>query len=260
MSLDKDFFLLDLPIYKPSYKEGELYGYSTDKRKRNTLKLLTETSKGYCMYCYNRIEVNGNNYAHIEHGIEKHNAERLEDCIINLGLACSKCNQSYKGTGGKDRKLTKKKIEKLNQCTCEAETCRTACKTFQQCRKYYVNRWKIILQPFGVANRNKIPYCIQFNLLTGEYIVSEKEQYTEEDREFINAHIDFFGLNDVQRRNRELAIYCKNVMLEQSILKGITVNHLIVELFRERLECIPLEKAIKVCEIVFMSLSQAQYT
>lgn len=260
MSLDKDFFLLDLPIYRPEYKENELYGYSNDNIKKRTRKLLIETSKEYCMYCYNRIVINGNNYGHIEHGVEKYNAKCLENCVMNLGIACSKCNQSYKSCNEKNRKLTPNKIQKLEQCICDSGKCRKPCKAFQQCRKYYVNKWKIILQPFGVENKKKIPYRIQFNLLTGEYIANQHEIYTQEDKEFILSHIDFFGLNEVKRRNKELAIYCKNVMLEHSILKEITVNHLIVELFRERLESIPLEKAIKVCEVVYFSLTQVQNT
>jgi len=258
--MQKDFFLLDLPIYKPEYKENVEYGWSSDKKKRNTLDLLTETTKGYCMYCFNRVEVNGNNYAHIEHGIERKNTEQLKDCVPNLGLACSKCNQSYKSQGEQTRKLTSGQKKKLEACTCNTKTCRDACDTFKYCRNYYVRKWKIILQPFGVESKEKVPYKIQFNLLSGQFIASEKERYTQEDIDFINEHINFFGLNDVQRRNKELAIYCKNVIAEHSILKEITVNHLIIELFRERLESITLEKAIKVCELVYQLLLQAQCT
>lgn len=261
--MQEDFFLLDLPIYKPIYKENTVYGYSSDKKKQNTIELLTETSNGYCMYCYNRVVINGNNYAHIEHGIEKKNTKCLEDCVPNLGLACSKCNQSYKGKGEKERNLTARQKQKLNACKCESENCKAVCKTFQHCRNYYVKKWRIILQPFGVERverRKRVLYKIQFNLLTGEYIASEKENYSERDIEFIKQHINFFGLNDVERRNKELAIYCKNVIAEKSLLKGITVNHLVVELFREKLESIPLEKAIKVCERIYIMLLHAQYT
>lgn len=255
--MDKDFFLLDIPVFEPDYEEKKVYGHSTDVRKRNTLELLTKTSKGYCMYCFNRIVVNGNNYAHIEHGIEKFNSEKLVDCLPNLGLACSKCNQSYKSRGEKERKLTKVQVKKLDSCT--GDICKTMCNEFSYCRKRYTQKWKIILQPFGVENRNKISYKLQFNLLTGEYIENQMEQYSEEDRAFIKAHIDFFGLNDVERRNKELGIYCKNVIDERTLLRGITVNHLVVELFREKLQILPLDKAIKVCETVYVMLTQVQY-
>lgn len=254
-----DLFLLDLPIYKPVYAKEKKYGFY-GQEKKNTLALLTDLSHGYCMYCFNRIVINGNHYGQIEHGIERKIAKQLVNCVPNLGLACSKCNQSYKSIGEKQRKLTPNQIEKLKECTCNAGNCKEICDTFSTCRKYYMKKWKIILQPFGYQNRNKVLYKIQFNLLTGEYIPNENELYSEEDKSFIEAHIKFFGLNDVARRNKELAIYCKNVIAEQSILDGITVNHLIVELFRKKLAGIPLEKAIRICEIVYNQLLLAQYT
>lgn len=258
--MEEDFFLIDMPIFQPKYEKDKIYGHSTIKRKNNTIELLTEETKGYCMYCFNRIEVNGNNYGHIEHGIEVSNSKTLEDCVPNLGLSCNKCNQSYKSRNEGKRKLTRTQKKDIESCVCSAEKCKSMCSTFSACRKAYVEKWKIILQPFGVENENHVPYSIQFNLLTGEFKAKENQGYSDEDKNFIDSHIKFFGLNDVQRRNKELAIYCKNVISENSILRGITVNHLVVELFREKLSGLSLENAIKVCKTVYIALLQAQYT
>lgn len=169
--MEEDFFLIDMPIFQPKYEKDKIYGHSTIKRKNNTIELLTEESKGYCMYCFNRIEVNGNNYGHIEHGIEVSNSKTLEDCVPNLGLSCNKCNQSYKSRNEGKRKLTRTQKKDIESCVCSAE------------------KWKIILQPFGVENENHVPYSIQFNLLTGEFKAKENQGYSDEDKNFRDFHL-----------------------------------------------------------------------
>ena len=91
-----DIFLIEIPIFKPKYKRWKKYGYKNSTEKENLKNVLEECSNGYCMYCYTRIRVDGKFYANLEHAIEKNNSKKLVECIPNIGLACSVCNQSLK--------------------------------------------------------------------------------------------------------------------------------------------------------------------
>lgn len=55
-----------MPNFEPEYKNDTLYGYK-GKGGENLKALLTETSKGYCMYCYTRILVDRKNFGNLEH-------------------------------------------------------------------------------------------------------------------------------------------------------------------------------------------------
>lgn len=60
------------------------------------------------MYCYTRIRIDGKFYANLEHAIEKNNSKKLVECVPNIGLACSVCNQSLKKRGENNRRLSQK--------------------------------------------------------------------------------------------------------------------------------------------------------
>lgn len=53
------------------------------------------------MYCYTRIRVDNKLYANLEHAIEKNNSDKLIECVPNIGLSCSVCNQTFKRIGEK---------------------------------------------------------------------------------------------------------------------------------------------------------------
>lgn len=84
-----------MPNFEPEYKNDTLYGYK-GKGGENLKALLTETSKGYCMYCYTRILVDRKNFGNLEHSIEKINCTKLVNCSANISITCSKCNLSFK--------------------------------------------------------------------------------------------------------------------------------------------------------------------
>ena len=76
--------------------------------------------------------------------------------------------------------------------------------------------------------------------------------YTEQELEVIRKHIELFALNSPERKNYEIAKYCKNVIDNRSLMLGIDYNNLIVDLFREKLVSLhELEKAIKLCETIY---------
>ena len=87
---------LEIPRFHPKYKKGEKYGYKNTKERDNLKKVLEKSSRGYCMYCYSRMRVDGKLYANLEHAIEKKNSEKLIECIPNIGIACPVCNQVFK--------------------------------------------------------------------------------------------------------------------------------------------------------------------
>ena len=248
--MEENIFLLSIPNFIPSYKEDTCYGYS--KYKENLLDLLKETSGGYCMYCYNRVYINGDYMCQIEHGIEKSNSTRLEDCVPNLGIACPKCNQSYKKTGEKKRKLKKESITAFEKGTCLTFNCKVQCNNFIALRKEYVKYANIILQPFGVVNdETKHEYRLQYDVLKGKYLPSEEETYTSNERRFIEAHIKQFGLNNPKSRNREIGRYCRNVIDQNSILDEVEYNNLLVDLFRDKLRKKDINTAVHICEVVY---------
>ena len=60
---------LEIPRFHPKYKRREKYGYKNTKEKDNLKAVLEKCSRGYCMYCYSRIRVDGKLYANLEHAI-----------------------------------------------------------------------------------------------------------------------------------------------------------------------------------------------
>lgn len=63
------------------------------------------------MHYYSRIRVAEKIYANLEHAIEKSNSDKLIECIPNIGISCSVCNQTFKRMGESRRKILKIDIE-----------------------------------------------------------------------------------------------------------------------------------------------------
>lgn len=91
----EDFFILELPNYEVKFEENQNYKYS-DKGKENLKKVLLSASRGYCMYCYTRVEIDRKNYGQLEHSVEQDVAPILSDCHHNISIACPTCNLSLK--------------------------------------------------------------------------------------------------------------------------------------------------------------------
>lgn len=195
---------------------------------------------------------NGNIYADLEHGIEKSiDNEIFEDCIPNISISCSKCNQKYKRLGEKKR-ISYMKEQKKEIIGCRNIDCKQLCDQMVELRKKYVDNGKILIYPFGncIIDKNKLE--IQYDLLNAKYIPSEKYDYTKHEREVIENHIKLFRLNSPERRNREVPLYCKNVINQKSLLLDIRYNNYIVDLFRKKLEKLnSISKAVEICKIVY---------
>lgn len=249
-----DFFLIDMPVFVPFYHVDKKYGWT--KYKDELWQLLSGTTGGYCMYCFDSILINGQRRGQIEHGIEKNNSlNRLTDCVPNLGIACEVCNDSYKRRGELKRKLPEESIKEFEKGGCLNYDCKKACDKFVKLRREYVQNGKILLQPFSCKSEETGQELrIQYDLLKCKYIPSQSyKRYNAEDIALIEAHIEQFGLNSAERRNYEIARYCQNVIDNESVMKGIKYNNMIVDLFREKLLHLELTKAIKICEAVYSS-------
>lgn len=250
--MSNDFFLIDIPEFVPDYDKRKQYRYSDSQLKKQLAQLLCSTSEGYCMYCYNSIKINGNIYADLEHGIEKSiDNEIFENCIPNISISCSKCNQKYKRIGEKKR-ISYMKEQKKEITGCQHSDCKQLCHQMIDLRKRYIENGKILIYPFGnyICNKNKLE--IQYDLLNAKYIPSEKHVYTKHERKIIENHIKMFYLNSPERRNREVSLYCKNVIDQKSLLLEIRYNNYIVDLFRKKLEELnSISKAIEICKIVY---------
>lgn len=166
--MEEDFFVVDIPVFVPVYDANKRYGWS--KYKDNLWKLLSETTGGYCMYCYDSIR-----------------------------------------------------------------------------------KGKILIQPFEAQKQeNGHSLRLQYDLLKGKYIPSKKyREYDEEEIEIIREHIKIFGLNTSERRNLEVGKYCKNVIDNESIMQSVEYNNLVVDLFRNKLQCLDIKEAVKVCQVIY---------
>lgn len=249
-----DFFLIDIPVFMPLYNTEKKYGWT--KYKDELWQLLSDTTGGYCMYCFDSILINGQRRGQIEHGIEKSNSlTRLTDCVPNLGIACEICNDSYKRRGELKRKLPEESIKEFEKEECLKYDCKKACARFLNLRREYVRKGKILLQPFiNKSDETGYELKIQYDLLKCKYIPSQSyEGYNTEDIATIEAHIKQFGLNSAERKNYEIARYCKNVIDNESVMKSVKYNNMIVDLFREKLIRLEITEAIKVCKAVYSS-------
>ena len=144
------------------------------------------------------------------------------------------------------------KKQKINIMNCQGNKCKKLCEKMKKIRKQYSGTGGILVPPFDNFGINENKMEIQYDLLNARYIPSEKYNYTEEERKIIENHIKLFHLNSSERRNREVALYCKNVIDQESLLTGIRYNNYIVDLFREKLEKLDnISKAIEICKIIY---------
>lgn len=248
----EDFFVVDIPVFVPEYDKDKKYGWTNYKDE--LWDLLKETTHGYCMYCYDRIWINQERRGQIEHGIEKKNLmKRLQDCVPNLGISCENCNQKYKKRGEQKRRLSQEQICEFEKGECTSFECKEMCTSFRKIRRAYVKQGKIMIQPFETKlEENGNVLRIQYDLLQCKYIPMKSYHYTEQELEVIRKHIELFALNSPERKNYEIAKYCKNVIDNRSLMLGIDYNNLIVDLFREKLVSLhELEKAIKLCKTIY---------
>lgn len=254
-----NILILEIPKFYPKYKRREKYGYKNTKEKENLKVVLEDSSKGYCMYCYTRMRVDGKLYANLEHAIEKKNSEKLIECIPNIGIACPICNQVFKRKGEKKRILSPNVIheyESKSKCTLsKRKQCTVPCFALKTLQKQYnvLDEGKIILQPMGIiGNDSKESLNIQYDVMNMEFQPANSfHTYSDVEREIIDTHIKRFRLNDPKYRTRQLYDFIKNVIDNSGKIPCYEYNNLIIELFSERLKKKSPEEILKICESIY---------
>ena len=98
----EDYLTIEMPKFRPNYRRWKRYGWKRPTERENSKEVLLEAGRGYCMYCYTRIQVAGKYMGDLEHAIERRNSVLLEECIPNIGIACPVCNESFKRIGEKN--------------------------------------------------------------------------------------------------------------------------------------------------------------
>ncbi|MGL5964830.1 MAG: hypothetical protein ACRCZ9_07075 [Fusobacteriaceae bacterium] len=258
--------LLNLPnSYKIKFEPGIDYTYSSGKN--NLRKVLTESSKGYCMYCYTKILINKKNFGHLEHTIEQEHFEELENCHYNISIACPKCNQSFK-----KKEQSKRKIKNSGNFKCDQNCESQPCIYFFQVADEYLKNIKdsnlefIILKPRGILkgpNRDgNIYYEIDFDLLTQKFIPRDNSRYTENTKKDIQEHINKFHLNSPEYSTEEIRYVIEDILEFGKLPNKKRYNNYIAELFIDYLDNVtgkylnPEEKKNKIIKICKIILSQ----
>ena len=248
----EDYLTIKMPEFKPKYRRWKCYGWKRPKERENTRDVLLEAGRGYCMYCYVRIQVAGKYMGNLEHAIEKNNSARLEECVPNIGIACPVCNGSFK-------KMGEKQIQTFHgraRCTeTKRKQCTVPCRALKDLQADYYKKEdaQIILQPMGARGpKSHQPLRIQYDVLNAEFQADDNALYDEEDRAFIRTHIQRFHLNDPEYRTSKLLEFIKVIIDQGGKVPVYEYNNLVVELFAEKLKGKTREDVLKICEPIYI--------
>lgn len=250
----EDLLLIDIPDFSVEYESNVKYGYSAKKAKENLRKALEKASKGYCMYCYKRIVVDGNRQGHLEHAIEKDFSEKLVECVPDIGIACSTCNTSYKKEDQKLRQIPTDEIRMFNRGLCQ-EDCTSPCSQYDQLKSVYLENEAahIILQPHGVRGKEtKSPLKLQYDILQSKFQASNKYKYSQYERRFMEDHIRRFRLNGEQEKTKQLVSFLKDTIDNNGYYSKMEYNHYIVELFAGQLQGKTRKEILKICSFLYI--------
>lgn len=253
--LTEDIELLDIPDFQPKYDDGTEYGYK-NKPGRNLEKLLRETSKNHCMYCYALLENDRVQIGNMEHSIEKKLSEQyLTECVPNIAISCPNCNQSLKRIGEKKRLcgLKQEKTEFETNLVCLAKKCKQECNEYKRLKNAYCRNAKIILQPFGVeGEKSHQKYYLQYDVYKAEFIPSKRYSYDHDDLLYIQHHIAQFKLNDGKFKTRALFDFVEDVIeADGQYRKERKHSNYIVDLFKEKIKDMSKEQVLKICEQIY---------
>lgn len=251
-NLTDEKWLLDIPDFLPQYEENVAYGYR-NKPGENLEKLLRNISQNHCMYCYALLKNDRTLIGNLEHSIEKSLDEKhLTDCIPNIAIACPNCNQSLKRIGEKTRIKQLETVQKefSGKVNCVGKQCKDECQEYKKLKKEYCKKSKIILQPFGVKGQNsKQDYRIQYDVYNAEFIPSKKYDYTDEDIDYIQHHINRFRLNDSRFKTEALKNFVEDVIeADGKYRKNSEYSNYIVDLFKDKISGMSQEKVLKLCK------------
>lgn len=257
----QDILCLQIPQFKVDYKKSEKYGYTNEKEKSNLKRLLCNTTGGYCMYCYSRIKVDGKFNGNLEHAIEKVNSEKLVECIPNIGIACTYCNQSFKRRGERQRKLLPDKIQAFHsKCRCYKDRrrqCTVPCKALRELQKEYSMMLgaEILLQPMNIRSRKGDILRLQYDVLRMRFEPFTDGSLSTYERNFMNAHINRFHLNDPKYKTVQIRDFVSLVIDTGGKMPVYEYNNLVVKLFAEQLEGKTAEERLNICEKIYPILA-----
>lgn len=255
----EDYLTIEMPKFRPNYRRWNRYGWKRPKERENSKEVLLEAGRGYCMYCYTRIQVAGKYMGDLEHAIERRNSVLLEECIPNIGIACPVCNESFKRIGEKKRRLDREQIYAFCERARCSETvrkqCTVPCKALKMLQTDYYQKEDshIILQPMGAKGRkSRQDLRVQYDVLRRKFQPSENPLYDREDLNFINEHIQRFHLNDPQYCTGQLMAFVRQVVDQQGKVPKYEYNNLVVELFAEKLSGKTEEEVLKICQAIYI--------
>ena len=252
--MKEEILMLQIPKFQVKYSDEKKYAWSDKTGRENLKEVLTEASKGYCMYCYRRIVLDGQNFGHLEHSIEKDNSkEKLTDCVPNISIACSICNTSYKKRGEKKRKINLDLVLKFEEKAC-IQNCTTPCEEYKNLKKEYIKNKaaQIILQPFGIKGFDTGEEMeLEYDVLDAEFKPSTFHSYSDAEKEFIKNHIIRFGLNEKQQKTKQLIHFLEDTINNDGRYTTMEYNHMIVELFVEKLQGKTKEEIFKICSTIY---------
>ncbi len=248
-------WLIDIPLFLPDYEDDVEYGYK-NKPGENLEALLREKSRNHCMYCYCLLKSDRVNTGHLEHSIEKSlNKEILSECVPNISIACSNCNLSLKRNGERKRleKLSGVKSEFISKTECVGKKCKSECESYKKLKAEYCKVSQIILQPFGVKGKKEIDYRIQYDIYNAEFIPSKDFDYSDDDIEYIEHHINQFRLNDVGFKTKALAEFVEEVVNSRGrYVESREHSNYIVDLFIDKIKNMDKEKVLELCQKIYI--------
>lgn len=253
--MKNDFFLLDIPNFSPLYDAQTEYGYK-NKAGKNLMELLRSTSKNHCMYCYALLKSDRINTGNLEHSIEKKlDEEHLKDCVQNIALACSHCNQSLKRVGEEERcvKIMPRIKEFQEGLNCSGKMCKQECAAYKRLKQEYGKVSRIILQPHGIHGINsQLKYCLQYDVKKAEFIPSKRFQYDNDDVDYIEHHINQFRLNDIGFKTNALVEFLEDVInADGKFRKEKQYSNYIVDLFMEKIKEFSQKETLLLCENLY---------
>lgn len=249
--------IIKIPNYKVDFKLDVDYSYSHGKDEIKNL--LIQTSKGYCMYCYSRILNDKKNYGHLEHTIEQEIVPELKECHQNLSIACPTCNNSFKKKEQNKRKII---ISTIFDCNNKINNCQNYCQNYGQIATKYMQNMiendlqKILLKPHIIINNDRpnTQFEIMYDLLDFKFKPSNNVNYSTLDKEYIQSHIDKFGLNDSSFETDVIREVLNDFFYYGKIPKEERYSNWIGDLFIEKLEKIKekggLESVKKFCNML----------
>ena len=247
----KDYFKIKIPNYTVSFLAGVDYSYET-KGKENLKKVLLESSKGYCMYCYRKLEIDEDVNCHLEHTIEQDTIKLLTDCHYNLSITCPKCNLSRKKLEQKERKIIPKTNLSCNKDLCISEPCDDFFKIANEYIQNMIDKdlGKIILRPRGIRENSVLGnyYLIEFDLFEYQFFPDSGLNYSDNSINYIKSHIIKFDLNNPKIITKEIKKVIEDILDTHKIPKSSRYNNYTAELFIELLNKMKKYKSIDEIE------------